>query len=184
MNLPSTLRNSRLLLHGPRFDVREVDVPEAGGGTVGKQVVIHPGAVVILPLLDDKTVVMIRNQRVAVGETLLELPAGTLEPGEAIESCAAREVVEETGYQAGRIEPLLDFYSSPGICTERMYCFVARELNHVGQDLDETEQITVEAVPLDEAVRKIRSGEIRDGKTIAALLYFAAFMGAAVQGMR
>lgn len=179
MNLPASLKESRLLLHGPRFDVREVDIPASGGGLVGKQVVVHPGAVVILPLLDEQTAVMIRNKRVAIGETLLELPAGTLEPGEKIETCARREVIEETGYEAGRIEPLLDFYSSPGICTERMYCFVARELQHVGQDLDDTEEITVEAVKIDAAVRMIGEGKIRDGKTIAALLYHVTKSAAA-----
>jgi ADP-ribose pyrophosphatase len=104
---------------------------------------VHPGAVVVLPLLDADTIVMIRNFRPSVGATLLELPAGTLEADEPAEACAGRELIEETGYRAGRIEPLVDFYTSPGVLSERMFAFVARELSHVGQQLDEGEEIEV-----------------------------------------
>lgn len=158
-------------------------MPAAGGGVAAKEIIVHPGAVVILPLLDDRTVVMIRNRRVAVGETLLELPAGTLEPAEEPLRCAAREVIEETGYRAGRIEPLIDFFTSPGICTERMFAFVARDLVHQGQDLDDTEQITPEPVALARTFELIRTGVIRDGKSIATLLYFDRLMLASRGGL-
>ncbi len=137
--IPDFLTGSKRVFHGKRFDVRTLQLPGAEGRTVSKEIVVHPGAVVILPLLDEKTVVMIRNERVAVGQTLLELPAGTLESGEDPQACAFREVIEETGYRAAKMDRLLDFFTSPGICTERMFGFVARGLEQVGQDLDETE---------------------------------------------
>ena len=140
-----------------------------------KEIVVHPGAAVILPLLDDQTIVMVRNQRPAAGGMLLELPAGTLEPGEPPEGCAARELTEETGYRAKTLRKLVDFYSSPGICTERMFAFVAEGLEPARQDLDEGEELVVERVTWGEALRMVQANEIRDGKSIAALLYYHTF---------
>lgn len=149
---------------------REYEIPERG--LVQRELVVHPGAVVIVPLLSGDTVVMIRNYRFAVDAELLELPAGTLEPGEGPLACAAREVEEETGYRAGRIEPLCEFYTSPGFIDERMHAFVASELIPVGQKLDETEQIRVQPMPLADALAACTDGRIVDGKTIAALLVY------------
>lgn len=153
-----------------RFDVHAVAV--AGRR---REAVVHPGAAVILPLFDDGSVAMIRNVRFAVDETLWELPAGTLEPDEDPAVCAARELTEETGYRAERIDKLTEFYSSPGICTERMHAYLARGLTHVGQDLDATEQIEVEVIAWDRTMQMVQAGEVRDGKTIAALLYWHTF---------
>ena len=164
------------VFQGVRFDVSAIDLPGSDGQLHRREVVQHPGAVVILPLLTDAQVVLIRNRRHAVEQTLLELPAGTLEAGEDPADCASREVVEETGYKAKKITRLTDFYTSPGICTERMWAFLATDLTHVGQDLDASEQITVEVMPLDQSMQMIESGEIRDGKTIATLLYYRQFV--------
>lgn len=134
-----------------------------------REVVVHPGAVAILPLLDDGRIVLIRNQRLTIGQELLELPAGTLEPGEPPRGCALRELEEETGYRAATISPLCEFYTTPGICTERMWVFVARDLTHTRQNLQGAEQIRVCLLAADEVRRMLQAGEIEDGKTIAAL---------------
>jgi ADP-ribose pyrophosphatase len=161
--LPASLKDSTLVYKGSRFDVRKIGKREA---------VIHPGAVVILPLLDEKNIVMIRNERFAVGETLWELPAGTLEPKEEPYITAQRELIEETGYKAGQCDLLTTFYTSPGICNERMFAYVAKDLTYVGQKLEETEKITVEIMDWKRIKEMIYSGEIYDGKTLTTLLFW------------
>ncbi len=136
---------------------------------IRRDVVVHPGAVVVLAILDDHRVVMIRNYRYPVEEELLELPAGTMEPDEAPIETARRELEEETGYRAGRMQPFVTFFTSPGICTERMHAFVASDLTEVGQNLQEDERIVVEVVGLEEVRRMLLAGRLRDGKTIAVL---------------
>lgn len=159
------------VFQGVRFDVYALSLPAQDQGTQRREVVVPADAVVILPLLDEQTVVMIRNQRFAVNQTLWELPAGTLEPGEDPALCAARELEEETGYTARTITPLIEFYTTPGFCTEKMSAFCARGLTLVGQRLDPTERIDVEPVPITQAIKMIRDNQIRDAKTIAALLF-------------
>lgn len=173
--MPTAEPKSRLVFQGVRFDVRCVELLNRGDRITERDVVVAPPAVVILPLLDEQTVVLIRNERFAVGQNLWELPAGTLESGEQPRYCAGRELAEETGYRARVIEPMTDFFPSPGICTERMHAFLARDLEHVGQHLDETERITVEPVPLDRSIQMVHDHTIQDGKTIAMLLYYQAF---------
>ena len=160
---------------GRRFTVKVVDLPADQGQAVRRDLVVHPGAAVVLPLLDDDTVLLERNERFAVGQTLWELPAGTLEPPESPRDCAARELIEETGYQAGLVEPLTEFYSSPGICTEKMYCFLARQLTPAEQNLDAGERLTVHPTSLKHALAMVETGEIQDAKTIAALLFYWTF---------
>lgn len=177
---PASLNHAPRVFEGARFDVHRVDLPGRGGGTVRREACVTRDAVVILPVLDRHTVVLIRNERFAVGRNLWELPAGTIEPdgGEAAETpraCAARELTEETGYRADRIDPLVTFYPSPGVCTELMHAFVGRDLTHVGQELDENERITVEVMPLEQSIQMVRENTICDGKTIAALLYYQTF---------
>jgi len=176
--LPDFPQPGPILLHGARFEVRQVNIPakKPGQPPQTRELIVHPGAVVILPILADGNIALIRNKRWAVGEELWELPAGTLEPPEPPDQCAARELIEETGYRAGRLTHLTDFYSCPGFCTELLYAFLATDLTHVGQQLEETEQITVEPTPWDRVLEMIRSHQIRDAKTIAALLYYATFM--------
>ena len=157
------------LLTATKFSVERRLYDVAGMGQVRREVVVHPGAVLIVPLLSPTELVMIRNYRFCVGEELLELPAGTLEPGEPPIGCAARELEEETGYRAARIEPLCEFYTSPGFTDERMYVFVATDLTATRQQLDPTEQIRVETMPLEDALTATTDGRIVDGKTIAAL---------------
>ena len=171
--------DSQLLHNGVRVNLRATERPRASGGTQRREVAEVADAVVVLPLIEldghIPGVVLIRNERFAVGRTLWELPAGTLEPGEDPATCAGRELAEETGYAADTIEPLTAFYPSPGFCTEKLFAFRATGLTHVGQSLDETERITPEPLPLSRAYDMIRDGVIEDAKTIATLLFHHTF---------
>jgi ADP-ribose pyrophosphatase len=162
----------KLLLTTSRFRVEEVEQPVAGGGTRPRQIVRHPGAVTILPLVDDDHVCLIRNYRVSVERTLIELPAGTLEPGEAPEENARRELIEETGYTAGRIDKLHVFLLSPGILDEWMHLYVARDLALGPAAREPGEEIENLVVPWDEALAMIDRGEIQDAKTLVGLLWW------------
>lgn len=162
---------AEVLLRSSKFRIERRRYP-APRGAVTRDIVVHPGAVLVLPLLTDDEIVMIHNYRYAVEQELLELPAGTIDPGETPAACAARELEEETGYRAGRLEPVMDFYTSPGITDERMHCYAARDLVRTAQKLAEGERIRTEIVPLSRAIDWIRAGRIRDGKTIALLLRY------------
>lgn len=159
----------RTIHKGRKFDFELLTVRQRGADTV-RENVRHPGAVVVVPILDDGRVVLIRNHRVSVGERLWECCAGTMEPPEPPEACAARELVEETGYRAATVTPVGWFYTTPGLTDERMHAFVARGLSHVGQDLEDDESIEVVALPVERALAMIDSGELRDAKSIVALL--------------
>ncbi|TWU18056.1 NUDIX hydrolase [Allorhodopirellula heiligendammensis] len=161
-----------LLLHTARFDVVEMDLPSRDGQTHRRAYVRHPGAVVLLPLLDANTIVMIENERTGVGETLLELPAGTRDPGEPPLETAARELVEETGYHANELEVVCEFYSAPGLGNELMHMVVARDLTAGEQQLEATERIVTRVVERDEVERLVRGRHIRDSKTLVGLQYF------------
>jgi ADP-ribose pyrophosphatase len=143
----------------------------ADGRPAERECILHPGAVAIVPLVDAGKVCLIRNHRIAVERTLLEVPAGTLEPGEDPAVCAARELEEETGYTAGKLEKLSAFYMSPGILNERMHVFLATDLRPGPTRREAGEEIDNHVVPWDEALAMIERGEIEDGKTIAALLF-------------
>ncbi len=137
-----------------------------------KEIVEHPGAVAILPILDGDRVCLIRNQRRAAGKVLVELPAGTLEPGEDPADCARRELAEETGYRADHVEKLIDFYMSPGILTERMHVYVATGLNAGSTTLEPGEQIEPLIVSWADAMAMARDGTIEDAKSLVGLLYY------------
>jgi ADP-ribose pyrophosphatase len=162
--------NSRLLFKGSRFQVVEVPQSIRGGGTRPRQIVQHPGAVVILPLLEGNRVCLIRNERVSIGKTIVELPAGTIEPPDPPSETASRELKEETGYTAERWRELPSFYTSPGILSERMYVFVAEGLTAGEHQREEGENIDNYIVSWSEALQMVDRGEIEDGKTICALL--------------
>jgi len=164
----------QLLLSTSRFKVERRVFAGADGRPITRDVIVHPSAVVILPILDARCIVMIRNYRYTIGEELWELPAGTAESDEAAIETARRELEEETGYRAGAMMPLMEFFTSPGVLTERMFAFVATELQPVGQRLEVDERIVAEIVELERARRWLINGELRDGKTIAVLgTYFA-----------
>jgi len=164
-----------VLFQGSRFRVERVVRTLADGTQHAKEVVRHPGAVVILPLLADDRVCLIENYRVSLGRRLIELPAGTLEPGEEPRATAHRELAEETGYRAGRLERLGVFYMSPGILDERMVFYLATDLQTGEVSLDVGEEIRLLPTPWAEALAMVRDGRIEDGKTVAGLLYYDRF---------
>ena len=173
---PDNWQNPHKVYSGTRFDVYTADLAVRDGSLKSREVVVPPDAVVILPMLDLQRVVMIRNDRFAAGRTLWELPAGTIEPGEDPAACAARELAEETGYEARRMVRILEFFPTPGFCTEYHTIYLAQDLEYVGQNLDETESIVPETLLLYDAIQMIQAGEILDAKTIATLLYYHTFL--------
>jgi ADP-ribose pyrophosphatase len=150
--------------------IETVELPD--GRRVERDIVIHPGAVAILPLVDADHVCLLQNQRFIVGETLWEIPAGTLEPGENPDHAAVRELAEETGYQASRWQKLTAFYPSPGILSEKTHLFVARELTPGRMHPEPGEQLTPQVVPWTEAMTWALEGRIHDAKTLVALLWW------------
>jgi len=158
------------VFEGVRFNIERV-----WQGERPRDVMRHPGAAVILPLIDENHVCLIKNYRIAVEQTLLELPAGTLEPNEPPEITAGRELEEETGYRADKIELLSTFYPSPGVMDERMFMYLATGLTMHAPAREEGEEIENHVVTLDEAKAMIQDGRIADGKTIAGLLFYFQF---------
>jgi len=162
---------SDLLLTTSKFRVVRESVTSDGGRTKTREIIRHPGACVIVPRLDDGRVCLIRNWRIAAGQTLIELPAGTLEPPEPPHVAAERELIEETGYRAQKIEFLHAFFLSPGILDEKMHLYVATGLTAGETAREEGEEIESLLVPWDEAIAMIFRGEIQDAKTIVGLLW-------------
>jgi len=164
-------RSSRTVLAGPLFSVDRLEFDaDDGGPTLKRDVVRHPGAVAIVPILPDGRLVLVRNFRVAVSQWVLELCAGKLEAGEDPTAAARRELEEETGHSAETIESMGTFYTSPGFTDERMHLFEARGLSVVPQRLERGERIEVVILSVDETLQRVDSGEIEDGKTLAGLL--------------
>ncbi len=143
------------------------------------EIVRHPGGAAVLPLLADGRVVLIRQFRPAVGGMIWELPAGRLDAGEAPEDCVRRELREETGYEAGRVEKLGEMLTAVGFCDEVIHLYRARDLVVVPRALEPDEYIEVVPMPLDEAMAMVGRGEIRDGKTQLALLLHASLAAGA-----
>ncbi|NIL98887.1 MAG: NUDIX domain-containing protein [Planctomycetales bacterium] len=161
-----------LLLETRKFRVVRIVRPWPDGQVRHREIVEHPGAVTIVPLVDADHVCLIRNFRVTVGQSLLELPAGTLEPGEDPATTAGRELAEETGYRAAHLQKLCRFFVSPGVLNEIMHLFVASQLTPGTAALAEGEHIEPQVVPWSEAVRMAVDGTIQDAKTILGLLYY------------
>jgi ADP-ribose pyrophosphatase len=155
-----------------KFTIDRCEIETEDGRRVTRDIVVHPGSVVILPMLSASEAVLIRNHRYAPNKRLWELPAGTLEPPEPPVACAYRELIEEAGYRAERMTPLMKLYPSPGICTELMHAFVATDLTEVGQQLVEDERIEPVVMGLDDVIEMIRKNEIEDAKTIAIVLAY------------
>ena len=150
------------------LDVDEVEEP--GGIRATREVVRHRGSVAALPVHDDGRVVLVRQYRYPVGETVWELPAGRLDPGETPAEGAARELEEEVGLEAGNVEPLMTFYTTPGFCDERMHLFRATQLTPVPPRPEPDERIETVVCTLEEAREMVGRGEIREGKTLVAVL--------------
>jgi len=142
------------------------------GASAIREVVHHPGGVTAIPVLDDGRLLLIRQFRYPLQRYILEFPAGKLDSGQSPLDTMRRELVEETGYQADAMRHLLSFHTSPGFCDEIIHLFVASELTHAGQRLEEGEHILVESYTLEECLNMVQTGEIDDAKTILGLYWY------------
>lgn len=161
---------SKMIYRGRVVSLRVDKVQMPDGKIAEREVVEHRGAVAIVPLLDSETVLLIRQYRQAVGEVLLEIPAGTLESGELPDACASRELEEETGYRANRLTRLFSQYLAPGYSQEVLHVYLAEDLERTIQKTEEDELVVVAPIPLATVPALIEQGEIKDAKTIAGLL--------------
>jgi len=167
---------STMVYEGPVFGVRRDEVEEPGGLRATREVVTHPGSVVVLPVLDDGKVVLIRQYRHATRQYLWELVAGRIDGGETPKRAAARELVEETGYRAKRFSVFLDVFPTPGFVEERMFILLAEGLTAGEAQPEEDEKIEVRAYSLKDLKQMIHRGKLRDAKSVAGILYYMTFM--------
>jgi ADP-ribose pyrophosphatase len=151
-----------------RVVTEEVELPN--GRTIDLDIVRHPGASAVVPFVSEDDVLLIRQYRYATGGTLWEVPAGKLDPGETPEECAGRELEEEAGYRAGRLESLGPMWASPGFTDEKIHLFAAFDLEEVPQRLEADEVIERVRMPFSQALELIRSGELTDAKSQLAIL--------------
>ena len=142
----------------------------ADGKEAKREIVSHGGAVCIVPVMEDGTVLLVKQFRLAAGKVLLEVPAGTLEKDEAPDACALRELEEETGYKAATLRPLFTTFLAPGYSTELIHAYLATNLTKTQTNFDEGEDLELVTMPLEEAERLIVAGELQDAKTIASVL--------------
>jgi len=170
MDLFEKTVSSKTIYKGNILNLRVDQVELPNGRQTSREVVEHRGAVAVVPLSDQGEVLLVRQYRHPAGEVLLEVPAGKLEAGEDPGLCAARELREETGYQAGEIRLLFSFYTTPGFSSEKMHLYLARGLQYRGQQPDEDEFIRLQPVPLETALEMVDRGEIADAKSIVGIL--------------
>jgi ADP-ribose pyrophosphatase len=168
--------SSELLLRGRVWEIRRDQLVEPSGIKVIRDVIVHPGSVVVLPVFPDGRILLIRQYRYAAGQYLWELVAGHKEPNESFVKGAHRELHEEAGYAARRMKHLLDIYPSPGLLSERMEIFLAEGLTKVKANPEDDEKITSRILTLNEAMRWIRTGKIIDSKAISGILFYANFI--------
>lgn len=168
--------SSETIYKGKVFDVSIAEIRE-NENVYKREIVNHRGSAVIIPVFEDNSVALVKQYRHAAGEYLLEIPAGTLSADEAPEIGAARELEEEIGVRAKRIEKLCEFYVSPGFLTEKMNLFLATDFTESAQNLDEDEFLLIERISFDDAFEKIRNNEIKDAKTIIGLILAGARLG-------
>ena len=167
---------STTIYSGPVFGVRRDRLREPGGIEVTRDVVTHFGSVVLLPVFPDGRILLVRQYRHAVGQFLWELVAGRIEPGETPLAGARRELLEETGYTARRFRKLLGVFPTPGFVSERMLLYAAEGLRPGRARPEADERISARRFSLAELHRWIRTGKLRDAKSIAGILYYARFV--------
>jgi ADP-ribose pyrophosphatase len=175
-NKTAKVLSSKIIYQGPIFGVRRDEVLEPGGVRTTREVITHPGSVVVLPLLPDGRILLIRQYRHATRQFLWELVAGRMDHGETPRQGAARELIEETGYRAKRFRIFLDLFPTPGFLEERMYVLLASGLSPGEARPEEDEKITSRAFTGAELDKMMRGGKLRDAKTIAGLLYYFRFI--------
>jgi ADP-ribose pyrophosphatase len=167
---PGPPAERRVIYRGRKIDLALQAVVLADGSVAHREVVVHRGAVALVPMVDDDHVCLVENRRHAVEKVLLEVPAGTIDPGETPDQTAVRELSEETGYRAGRMVRLRDWFVSPGVLSERMFLFLCEDLQPGPTRHQADEQLKPIILPWDEALRMVHEGQIEDAKTMLALL--------------
>ena len=167
---------SKIVYRGAVFGIRRDEIIEPGGVRTSREMITHSGSVVVLPVLDDGRLVLIRQYRHAAKQYLWELVAGRIDEGETPKEAGARELIEETGYRAKRFEIFLEFYPSPGFLEEKMFVLLAEKVTAGKATPEEDEKIMAKAFTRKELEQMIHSGKLRDGKTIAGLLYYFRFL--------
>ena len=157
--------------------LRVEDVTLPNGVSATRELIAHPGGAGMIAVDADKNVFMVRQYRIAARMMMLEIPAGKLEYGEDPQKCAEREIVEETGYKAGKVVKLGSYYATPGYCEEKLHLYLAQNLTYKGQHLDEGEFLNVHKMKLDELYEMVMNNEIIDAKTAIAILKAKAILG-------
>jgi ADP-ribose pyrophosphatase len=168
--------SSEIVYEGSVFHVRRDRVAEPGSIVVMRDIVVHHGSVVLLPVFPDKTILLVRQYRHALGAHLWELVAGRVEPKESRLAAARRELLEETGYTARRLRQVLEIFPSPGFVSERMWIFAATQLTRGVARPEEDERITPRRFSLRLLEQMIRRGTLRDAKSVAAILFYSRFL--------
>jgi len=176
MNMPFELLRSETLLKGRAFAIRRDWLKTPDGRETKYDIIEHGGSVILVPLDADGNLLFVRQYRHAAGTDLLELPAGTLDEGEEPAVCAAREIREETGFAAGTLEKIGEFYLAPGYSTEFMIVYLARDLTYDPLEADADEFLSVERIPLAEAIQMAERGEMPDAKSLAALFLAQGYL--------
>jgi ADP-ribose pyrophosphatase len=160
----------QIVYDGKLFKVNLETVRLSDGRVRPREIVLHPGAVALVVVDGDGKLLLVRQYRRAADRALLEIPAGTREKDEEPEACARREIQEETGYKAGKIERLGGFYSAPGFCTEFLHCYLCTDLSDSRLQGDEDESMELVRLPVDEVLAAIASGEMCDAKSICGIM--------------
>jgi ADP-ribose pyrophosphatase len=168
--MPFELIRSETILQGRAFKIRRDYLKTPTGNETRLEIIEHGGSVVLIPIDDEGNMLFVRQYRHAVGQDLLELPAGTRDGDEPLEECAAREIREETGMEAGRLQKVGEFYLAPGYSSEFMAVYLATELKENPLDADDDEFLDVEKIPLQKAIEMAERGDVPDAKSLAALL--------------
>jgi len=175
--LTETVLETETIYDGKLVRLDRVTVRLPNNETSYREIVRHPGAVAMVPLTPDDEVILVQQFRLASARIMLEIPAGTLKPGEDPQLAAARELQEEIGFRPGRLTPLGGEYTAPGYTTEFIHLFLAEDLDPAPLAVDDDEFLETVTLPLDEALRRVESGAIQDGKTITALLLAGRRLG-------
>ena len=170
------LIKSETLLQGRAFKIRRDHLKTPDGRDTKYEIIEHGGSVIIIPIDSDGNMLFVRQYRHAAGKDLLELPAGTRDGDEPYEECAAREIREETGMEAGKFQKVGEFFLAPGYSTEFMVVYLATDLKHNPLDADDDEFLELEKIPVDEAIQMAELGDIPDAKSLAALLLVKPYL--------
>ena len=177
--MPFELIKSETILQGRAFKIRRDYLKTPNGGETRLEIIEHGGSVVLIPIDNDGNLLFVRQYRHAVGKDLLELPAGTRDGDEPFEECAAREMREETGMQADKLQKVGEFYLAPGYSSEFTVVFLATGLKDNPLDADDDEFLQVEKIPLKQAIEMVERGDVPDAKSLAALLLAKPYLQSA-----